>query len=136
MAEKDQKFVEMVVKEIVDNPSDVKVERTVDDRGVLLTLAINPADMGKVIGKEGKTAEALRTLLRIIGAKNNARVNLKILEPEGSEGKPARTPRKDEPEAEEAPVEESSETETPVEEAVEPETETQPIEEENATEII
>lgn len=82
----DQEFVEMVVKAIVSHPKDVKTERTVDERGVLITLHINPADMGYVIGKQGQTARAIRTLLKIIGAKNNARVNLKIHEPEGSRG--------------------------------------------------
>jgi predicted RNA-binding protein YlqC (UPF0109 family) len=83
-ASQDQEFVDYVVKTMVANPSDVKVDRTIDERGVLLTLAINPADMGTMIGKDGRTAKALRTLLRVVGAKNNARVNLKILEPEGS----------------------------------------------------
>jgi uncharacterized protein len=85
MAEADEKFVEDVVKAIVDNPSDVKTERTIDERGVLIKLYVNPEDMGKIIGKEGKTAKAIRTLLRVFGAKNNARLNLKIVEPEGSE---------------------------------------------------
>ena len=85
MAEKDQEFVEFVVKSIVGNPKDVKVERKVDEMGVLLTLHINPEDMGYVIGKRGNTARAIRTLLKIVGAKNNARVNLKIHEPEGSQ---------------------------------------------------
>lgn len=80
----DQEFIEYVVQSIVNNPKDVKTERTVDERGVLLTLHINPEDMGYVIGREGQTARALRTLLRIVGAKSNARVNLKIYEPEGS----------------------------------------------------
>jgi len=82
----DQEFVEMVVKAIVGNPKDVKTERMVDERGVLITLHINPADMGYVIGKQGQTARAIRTLLKIVGAKNNARVNLKIHEPEGGRG--------------------------------------------------
>ena len=82
--EKDQQFVEMVVKELVDNPDAVKVERKVDEMGVLITLAVDPTDMGKIIGKEGRTAKAIRTLLRVLGAKNNSRVNLKIEEPEGS----------------------------------------------------
>lgn len=82
--EKDQKFVEDVVKAIVDNPDKVKTERTIDEMGVLIKLTVDPSDMGKIIGKEGKTAKALRTLLRVLGAKNNARVNLKIVEPEGS----------------------------------------------------
>ncbi len=80
----DQIFVEYIVKAIVGNPNDVRVERTVDEMGVLLTLHINQADMGYVIGKQGQTARSIRTLLKIVGAKNNARVNLKINEPEGS----------------------------------------------------
>lgn len=81
----DRDFVEYVVKAIVNHPDDVKAERTVDERGVLITLHVNPEDMGYVIGKSGQTARSIRTLLKIVGAKNNARVNLKIFEPEGSE---------------------------------------------------
>lgn len=84
--EQDQAFLEIVVKAVVNNPDDVKVTRTVDERGVLLTLDINPSDMGYVIGRQGQTARAIRTLLKIVGAKNNARVNLKINEPEGGRG--------------------------------------------------
>jgi predicted RNA-binding protein YlqC (UPF0109 family) len=80
----DQEFVEMIVRAIVGYPKDVKTERTVDERGVLITLHINQADMGYVIGKQGQTARSIRTLLKIVGAKNNARVNLKIHEPEGA----------------------------------------------------
>lgn len=86
MAERDQEFVETIVKAIVANPNDVRVERTVDERGVLLTLHVNVNDIGYVIGKQGQTARAIRTLAKIIGAQNNARVNLKIAEPEGSRG--------------------------------------------------
>lgn len=82
--QKDQEFLEFVIKEIVSHPKDVKVERTVDEMGVLLTLKVNSEDMGQVIGREGQTARAVRTLLRTIGAKLNARLNLKIEEPEGS----------------------------------------------------
>jgi len=82
--EQDQEFLETIVKSIVNNPDDVKVERKVDEMGVLLNLSVNSQDMGSIIGREGSTAKAIRTLLRIIGAKNNARVNLKIEEPEGS----------------------------------------------------
>ena len=88
--EADKIFLEYVVKALVDNPNDVKIERTVDEMGVLITLTVNPADMGKIIGRMGNTAKAIRTLLRIIGMKNNARVNLKINEPEGST-RPMRT---------------------------------------------
>lgn len=79
----DKEFLEYVVKSLVDNPNAVKVSRVVDEMGVLLTLDIDPADMGKVIGRMGNTAKAIRTLLRVVGMKNNARVNLKINEPEG-----------------------------------------------------
>jgi len=81
----DKEFLEMIVKAIVANPNDVVVDRTIDEMGVLLTLKINPADMGYVIGRKGQTAQAIRTLLKIVGAKNNARVNLKIYEPEGAQ---------------------------------------------------
>ncbi len=84
MAEKDQEFIEHIVKAIVANPGDVRTERTIDEMGVLITLHLNQADMGYVIGRQGQTARALRTLLKIVGAQNNARVNLKIHEPEGS----------------------------------------------------
>ncbi len=82
----DQEFVEFVVKSLVDHPEDVDVDRTVDEMGVLLTLKVNPEDMGYVIGRQGQSARALRTLLRIVGARNNARVNLKIYEPEKAGG--------------------------------------------------
>src|SRR3990170_3242304 len=84
MQDADKVFLEYIVKALVDNPNDVKIDRTVDEMGVLISLTVNPADMGKIIGRMGNTAKAIRTLLRIIGMKNNARVNLKINEPEGS----------------------------------------------------
>lgn len=80
----DQEFTEYVVRAIVNHPDDVKTERTVDERGVLITLHINPEDMGYVVGRQGQTARAIRTLLKKIGARENARVNLKIYEPEGA----------------------------------------------------
>ncbi len=80
----DQEFIEYVVKSLVDHPEAVVVERKIDEMGVLITLSVHADDMGMVIGREGMTAKALRTLLRVIGAKHNARVNLKINEPEGS----------------------------------------------------
>jgi len=79
----DKAFLEYIVKALVDNPEDVKIDRTVDEMGVLITMTVNGADMGKIIGRQGNTAKAIRTLLRVIGMKNNARVNLKINEPEG-----------------------------------------------------
>jgi hypothetical protein len=88
--EQDQQFVEYVVKALVDHPEDVKTERVVDEMGVLITLHLNPEDMGQVIGRMGQTAKAIRTLLRVVGAKHKARVNLKIYEPEGSHRGPRR----------------------------------------------
>lgn len=86
----DQEFLEYLVKSIVDHPDDVKVDRKVDEMGVLLDLRVNQEDMGMLIGRQGSTAKALRTLLRIVGARHNARVNLKIEEPEGSAPRPRR----------------------------------------------
>jgi len=82
-AYEDQQFVEFIVKSIVDNPDHVKTVRVVDEMGVLITLDVDPADMGQVIGRNGQTAKSIRTLLKVVGAKHNARVNLKINEPEG-----------------------------------------------------
>ncbi len=84
----------MIVKNIVSSPDAVVVDRTVDEMGVLLTLKIDPADMGYVIGRRGQTAQAIRTLLKIVGAKNNSRVNLKIYDPNGG-AKPAGMSRRD-----------------------------------------
>ncbi len=83
--ENDVKFLEFVVKALVENPESVKIVRTVDEMGVLMTLDVHKDDMGKVIGREGNTAKAIRTLLRVVGMKNNSRVNLKINEPAGGE---------------------------------------------------
>jgi len=95
--EQDVAFLEFVVKSLVDNPQDVKIVRTVDEMGVLMTLDVNRADMGKIIGREGNTAKAIRTLLRVVGMKNNARVNLKINEPpEGAGSRPSSTKTVDE----------------------------------------
>jgi hypothetical protein len=118
MAEKDQEFVEHVVKAIVEMPEKVQIERKIDERGVLLELTVDPADMGKIIGKDGRTAKAIRTLLRVLGAQNDARVNLKIIEPEGgtgprvrdeapveTEGSPSEVSRETDEVSQEAPVE-------------------------------
>ena len=93
MSEKelDLQFLEYVVKTLVDNPDSVKIVRTVDEMGVLLTLTVDPADMGKIIGRQGNTAKAIRILLRVVGMKNNARVNLKINEPEGGTRNPTKS---------------------------------------------
>ncbi len=82
----DQEFLDYLVRALVDNPSAVKTDRKVDEMGVLITLKVDPADMGKIIGRNGATAKAIRSLLRVVGIKNNARVNLKIEEPEGGRG--------------------------------------------------
>ncbi len=105
----DRDFIEYVVKQIVDEPDLVIVERRIDELGVLITLRVGPNDMGKIIGKNGQTAKALRVLLRVIGSKNDARVNLKIIEPDGSE---TRSDAPAPPLAAEMPIEE-----TPAEEA-------------------
>ncbi|MFT6829658.1 MAG: putative RNA-binding protein YlqC (UPF0109 family) [Candidatus Paceibacteria bacterium] len=79
-------FLTYIVKGLADNPDDVKVTKTVDDMGVLLTLDVNPEDMGQIIGRQGATAKALRTLVRVCGMKGQARVNVKINEPDKEEG--------------------------------------------------
>ena len=79
----DQQFLESLVRSLVDHPDAVKIDRTVDEMGVLLTLDVHAEDMGKIIGRSGNTAKAIRTLLRVVGMKHDARVNLKINEPEG-----------------------------------------------------
>ena len=103
----DKVFLETIVKELVDKPEDVVVEREVDERGVLLTLKVNPEEMGKIIGKQGQTARALRTLLKIVGNKMNSYINLKIYEPE-REGEASRPDVEEasRPEVEEAKEEE------------------------------
>src|SRR3972149_2128780 len=109
----DQEFVEYVVKAIVEHPDGVSTKRTVDEMGVLIELTVAPEDMGQIIGKEGRTAKSLRTLLRVLGAKNNARVNLKIIEPEGSTH--VRRERDESPvaPAKEEPVKDEDPTELP-----------------------
>ena len=82
-ATSDQDFLEYIIKALVDHPEDVKVDRRVDEMGVLLSLKVNPEDMGQIIGRAGATARSIRSLVRIVGLKNHARVNLKIEEPEG-----------------------------------------------------
>ncbi len=80
----DVQFLEYVVKALVSHPDDIKIKRTVDEMGVLMSLDVHPDDMGKVIGRSGNTAKAIRILLRVVGMKNNARINLKINEPSGA----------------------------------------------------
>ncbi len=88
--EQDYAFLEYVIKALVDTPDAVVIVRSVDEMGVLLTLSVSPDDMGKIIGRDGNIAKALRTLLRVVGMKHNARVNLKINEPVGGKVGPAR----------------------------------------------
>ncbi len=107
----DQQFVEYIVKSLVGHPDDVVVDRVVDEKGVLLTLTVNPEDLGRVIGKRGATAQSLRSLLRALGTKNDARYNLKIVDvdrPEGErqESAPARAEQPEEKTSE--PVESSA----------------------------
>lgn len=90
MNDEDKQFLEYVIKSLVDHPDSVKVDRVVDEMGVLLTLDVHSEDMGKIIGRSGNTAKAIRTLLRVVGMKHNARVNLKINEPEGGMRSPGR----------------------------------------------
>lgn len=94
----DQQFVEYIVKSLVGHPDDVVVERVVDEKGVLLTLTVNPEDLGRVIGKRGATAQSLRSLLRALGTKNDARYNLKIVDVDRPEGErdQASAPRQEE----------------------------------------
>mgnify|MGYP001574849429 CR=1 FL=1 len=105
----DQEYVEMIVKEIVDNPEDVKTDKTIDDRGILLSLTLNPEDMGKIIGKGGRTVNSIRKLLHVFGAKTDERINLKIYEPDGGE---VRTPAEDDVNSEDVPKKDDQPEET------------------------
>jgi len=98
----DQEFIETVVKALVNSPDDVETTRVVDEMGVLVTLKVNPEDMGIIIGRGGQNARAIRTLVRVVGAKNSAHVNLRIEEPEGRE-RPERSERSARPERSERP---------------------------------
>lgn len=107
----DEQFIEYVVKTIVGHPDDVSIKRTIDEKGVLLELTVNPEDLGRVIGKRGAGAQALRTLLRALGTKNDARYNLKIVDVGGE--RPPREERapREEPEEVEASAENLAEAE-------------------------
>lgn len=127
----DQEFVESIVKAIVDHPEEVVTGRTLDERGVLIQLTVNREDMGKVIGREGRTAKAIRSLLRVFGARNESRINLKIVDPEGGSADSEGTVSSDIPEesnASEAPKEKAPKAETPA-----PAAEPTPASEEKAT---
>ncbi len=106
----DQQFVEYIVKTLVNNPDKVTVERTIDEKGVLLSLAVDPEDVGRVIGRRGITAQSIRTLLRALGTKNDARYNLKIVNTDDERGLSERTDADNNTDAE--PVEETSEDES------------------------
>ncbi len=117
----DQQFIEYVVKSLVSNPDDVVVERIIDEKGVLLTLTVNPEDLGRVIGKRGATAQSLRTLLRALGTKQEARYNLKIVD--NGFPRPEREEREDESTSSKQSSEEKTEIPARDEEvSVEPET--------------
>jgi len=114
--EEDQEFVEYVVKQLVTKPEKVQTERKIDELGVLIELVVDREDMGVIIGKEGKTAKAIRTLLRVLGAKNDARINLKIVEPEGGEAskKENKAEKTEEAEVKEEVEEEKESEEAPM----------------------
>lgn len=123
MSSIDQQFVEFVVKSLVSNPDAVQIERRIDEKGVLLELTVDPEDLGRVIGKRGATAQSLRTLLRALGTKNDARYNLKIID-NGAPADQRRSEQKDKHIEEHSDQVEISdpevEEELPVEEADEP----------------
>ena len=107
MSSIDQQFIEYIVKSLVGNPDDVVVERLIDEKGVLLTLTVNPEDLGRVIGKRGATAQSLRTLLRALGTKNDARYNLKIVNNDDYQGPSNSTTQSDDSRSQ--PVDENTE---------------------------
>ncbi len=106
----DQQFIEYIVKSLVSKPDEVKIERRIDEKGVLLELTVDAEDLGRVIGKRGATAQSLRTLLRALGTKNEARYNLKIIDTADGEpiGRPTRPARDDREEPAESPSDDSS----------------------------
>lgn len=126
MATIDQQFVEYIVKTLVNNPDKVAVDRKIDEKGVLLSLTVDPSDVGRVIGKRGVTAQAIRVLLRALGTKQDARYNLKIVNTD-EDGNPLR-----EEDSERKTAEEPAEAEETVEEVAEVE---EPEEEEASSEL-
>ncbi|MBR3236529.1 KH domain-containing protein [Candidatus Saccharibacteria bacterium] len=128
MATIDQQFVEYIVKTLVNNPDAVEVERKIDEKGVLLSLTVDPSDVGRVIGKRGVTAQAIRVLLRALGTKQDARYNLKIVNTD--EGTASDSSEKPESKKEEAPKEEMKESEPESEEETDEESEEDDEEEE------
>ena len=136
MATIDQQFVEYIVKTLVNNPEKVAIERTIDEKGVLLSLTVDPDDVGRVIGKRGVTAQAIRVLLRALGTKQDARYNLKIVNTD-SEGNELRAEKHEAPAKEEKdePVEEESAEVEEVEEVDEEEPEDEDKSEEETSEL-
>lgn len=133
----DQQFVEYIVKTLVNNPDKVEVERTIDEKGVLLALTVDPEDVGRVIGKRGVTAQSIRTLLRALGTKNDARYNLKIVnsdEHSSSSDTPVKAEVSEEVVAE-APAEEPAVDEEDDEEEIEEEAETSDLAERTRSEL-
>jgi predicted RNA-binding protein YlqC (UPF0109 family) len=127
----DQQFVEYIVKTLVNNPDKVEIEREIDEKGVLLSLTVDPEDVGRVIGRRGATAQSIRTLLRALGTKNDARYNLKIVNNDGYVPQERRNDDEipehlDEPAAPAEEVEAEEADETPVETATE-----EPVEKDN-----
>ena len=109
MATIDQQFVEYIVKTLVNNPEKVEVARKIDEKGVLLSLSVDPEDVGRVIGKRGATAQSIRTLLRALGTKNDARYNLKIVNTDVPESNEASAGENRDTDREATPVEETEE---------------------------
>lgn len=112
----DQQFVEFVVKALVSKPDEVVVERTIDEKGVLLELTVAPDDLGRVIGKRGGTAQSIRTLLRALGTKNDARYNLKIVDTDGGSGATQNQPTRDDNSGEDSFATDAQDDTTPAEE--------------------
>ncbi|MBR3270189.1 KH domain-containing protein [Candidatus Saccharibacteria bacterium] len=132
MATIDQQFVEYIVKTLVNNPDKVSVERKIDEKGVLLSLTVDPEDVGRVIGRRGATAQSIRVLLRALGTKQDARYNLKIVNTdEEGEERPAKASKKEAKPVEETAEEAVGETE----EIEEPEEEEEEEEEETTSEL-
>ncbi len=122
----DQQFIEYIVKTLVNKPEAVSIERTIDERGVLLTLTVDPEDVGRIIGKRGATAQSLRTLLRALGTKNEARYNLKIVNNDGYEGGKSHDDNRDD--RGEASMATASDEAAPVEDATQSEAQAEPVE--------
>ncbi len=134
MSEIDQQFVEYVVKSIVSHPDKVEVKRSVDERGVLLELSVDPEDLGRVIGKRGATAQSLRTLLRALGTKNEARYNLKIIDTGPPPAKPA-APADDQAASDDVPADDVQPVTAVEEEKIEAEAPAPEVEDDDQTDL-